>query len=321
MSTKCRIRNFQPGFFAIPVGLAGLAIAYEKLASILNNNTLCLIGKYLGIGAIAVWFIIALLYILKFVLNKEGVIKDFQHPIKSTILSLAPIGLLVSSIALSKFFPQFAFTLSIAGAIVQILFTFYIFRFWLNKDIHLDHITPTWYIPVVGNILVPITPLNKILGIFNYFFLSFGLIFWIILTTIIYYRKFFHSPISDELLPSLFIMLAPPSIGFISYYNVTHTFDTFAHILYFIALSFFFVLLTIFDKFFKIEFRITWWAYIFPIDALTIATFLYYHLDKNVLFLKLGEAFLALATILLVIITYKTLKAIKKGEICLRAEQ
>jgi len=120
----------------------------------------------------------------------------------------------------------------------------------------------------------------------------------------------------EALLPSLFILLAPPSVGFISYIKITHSLDSIANILYFTALAFLLLLVTLIDRFVKIRFKLTWWAYIFPIDALTIATILYYHLTKMPLFIDLAIAIESLATILLTIVGIKTLIAIKKGEIC-----
>ncbi len=311
---ECRIKYFQPGFFAIPVGLGGLSIAYQKLALILHNSLLKLIGEGLAYLGLAVWLIVATIYLIKMAKFREEFLKDIRNITKLTILPLSAISLLILSIAFNHFAPQVAVYFAYLGLVLQIAFTLFILRKWISEDLHIQMISPTWYIPVVGLILIPITPLK--LGTLNWLFLTFGLVFWNILTVIIFYRKFFHEPLPEALIPSLFILLAPPSIGFISYIKVTNSFDVISHFLYFTALTFFIVLLINFDKFVKTKFKITWWAYIFPLDALTIATILYFKLSKELAFLKLAELFAALATFALLIVAYKTFVAIKRKEIC-----
>ena len=43
------------------------------------------------------------------------------------------------------------------------------------------------------------------------------MIFWIVLIAIVFYRIFFHEPNPARLLPTLFILLALPAVGFIAY--------------------------------------------------------------------------------------------------------
>jgi len=44
-----------------------------------------------------------------------------------------------------------------------------------------------------------------------------GFILWCVLFTVIMNRIIFHNPLPQKLLPTLFILIAPPAIGFISY--------------------------------------------------------------------------------------------------------
>ena len=50
-----------------------------------------------------------------------------------------------------------------------------------------------------------------------WFFFSIGLVFWLVLLAIVLYRLFFHEHLPARLAPTLFILLAPPSVGFITY--------------------------------------------------------------------------------------------------------
>lgn len=59
----------------------------------------------------------------------------------------------------------------------------------------------------------------------------FVLLFWLVLLTII-----FHEPLPERLTPTLFILIAPPVAGFISYEALTGQYDPFARVLYYAAL-------------------------------------------------------------------------------------
>jgi len=82
-------------------------------------------------------------------------------------------------------------------------------------------LTPAWFIPVVGNILVPVggVPLGHVE--ISWFFFSIGLILWLSFFTIVLHRVLFVPMMSQRSMPTLFILLAPPSIGLSAYLAFT----------------------------------------------------------------------------------------------------
>jgi nitric oxide reductase large subunit len=60
--------------------------------------------------------------------------------------------------------------------------------------------------------------------------------FWLVLFIIIFYRITFHQRLAEKLIPTLFIMIAPPALGFISYIRLTGTYDMVARLLLNVAL-------------------------------------------------------------------------------------
>ena len=73
--------------------------------------------------------------------------------------------------------------------------------------------------------------------------------------------------------------------------------------------------------FVKLKFNLPWWAYSFPLDALTIATLLMYH-ESGMLFFKFASwtifVFLNLVILILII---KTIVAIKNKELCIEEKE
>ena len=96
------------------------------------------------------------------------------------------------------------------------------------------------------------------------------------------YRLFFHEPLPARMTPMLFILLAPPSVGFISYIGMVGELDVFARIIYYMALFLGLLLAMNIFRFLKVPFFISSWAYSFPLAALTIATMKMTHLTSYI---------------------------------------
>lgn len=126
-----------------------------------------------------------------------------------------------------------------------------------------------------------------------------------------------HAPIVERLMPTLFILFAPPAIGFIAYVRLTGGgLDSFGRILYYFSLFMFFLVLYQLPHLVKINFYLSWWAYSFPMAAKTLASFLMLSLipDPFIRFIAWFElVFLALIIAVLVV---KTTQAVSRGEIC-----
>ena len=131
-------------------------------------------------------------------------------------------------------------------------------------------------------------------------------------------RLVFHNPLPEKLLPTLFILLAPPSIGFVSYIQLTGEIDTVGRLIYYSAAFFFFLLLTQVPKMSKIKFAMSWWAYTFPMAAFTSATHLMNELTGLTFFLHSSGSLYALTFAIVSLLTFKTIRGLIKCEICVK---
>lgn len=116
---------------------------------------------------------------------------------------------------------------------------------------------------------------------FSFFYFAVGAFFWIILFTIFLNRVIFHDQLPQKFVPTLFILIAPTAVGFIAYYKITHQWDLFGEFLINLAYFFVFLLIFLFRSFKNLKFFISWWAFTFPIDAITIASVLAYQVSKS----------------------------------------
>jgi tellurite resistance protein len=134
--------------------------------------------------------------------------------------------------------------------------------------------------------------------------------------TIIFYRVLFHHPIDQKLMPTLFILIAPPAVGFIAYIRLAGELDAFARILYYSGLFLTLLLLTQARRFLKLSFFLSWWAYSFPLAAISIASMLMYELTGAALYAWTGGGLLALLSAVVLLLTVRTAMAVSRHRIC-----
>jgi tellurite resistance protein len=182
-----------------------------------------------------------------------------------------------------------------------------------NHDIR--HSNPAWFIPVVGNILVPLTGVPLGFVEISWFFFAIGIGFWVVLFTIVFYRIVFHDQMPAKFMPTLFILIAPPSIGFISYVGLIDGIDPFARILYYFGLFLGLLVLTMTRQFLRVPFAVSWWAYTFPLDALTIATLEYHERTGADGMTPVCWLALVLTTLVVLAVLGRTLAALACGRL------
>jgi tellurite resistance protein len=275
---KLRLINFPISFFAMILGLAGFTIAVQRAEMILKlHEVLHLPFKpslYMLGFTVTLFFIILAIYATKAAFFWGEVKKEIAHPIRLNFFPTISISLLLFSISTLGLQKNVSFYLWVGGTILHALFTLYIMSIWIqHPKFEIKHFNASWFIPVVGNIIIPVAGAEHGFFEISWFFFSIGFVFWVVLLAILFNRLIFHNPLPQKLIPTLFIMIAPPAVGFISYVKVNHEhLDNFAHVLYYFALFSLALLVFQFRLFSRLQFFLSWWAYSFPLAAMTIAS-------------------------------------------------
>jgi tellurite resistance protein len=196
-----------------------------------------------------------------------------------------------------------------------------IIRYWIHNELKVVHSNPAWFIPIVGNVLVPVVGVDAAPIYVSLFFFAVGLFFWIVLFTIMLYRIVFHHPLAKKLIPTFFIFIAPPAVGLISYLRITNgSIDMFSLFLYAVALFTLLLLLFMIRMFDTKEFFISWWAYTFPLAAVTIATLMMHMVFRNSVTYTGSVILITLTTLVVGFVTFKTIEACRAEKICISEE-
>jgi tellurite resistance protein len=311
-----RLQHFPVAWFAMIMGLTGLSLAWHKAEGILNLSIAP--SPWLLLLATGLFALLAALYAAKVIKYRAAASKEWAHPIKMHFVPAVSISLILLSIAWLPVSAPYSKLLWITGVSLHLILTLYVISQWMHHSkFEITHLNPAWFIPVVGNILVPIAGVVHAPPEVSWFFFSIGLVFWPVLLTIIMYRVIFHASLPERLMPTLFILIAPPAIGFISYVKLTGQVDAFAHVLYHSALFFTLLLFTQLRYFANLKFFLSWWAYSFPLTAITIASLVMFEHSGSMLFLRLSGILLGIASVVIIGLLVRTALAVKRREICL----
>ncbi len=312
-----RLNFFPIMMFAIVMGLAGLTIVFQKSQEILGFGGI--VGDILVPVVSIIFIAISLVYIIKIIKYLPAVKKEFAHPIRINFFPASAISLLLLSVVYHHINHDISFYSFLLGTVMQTFFTFYTISFWINQNLELHHSNPAWFIPIVGNVLVPVAGAGLVdTNILMYYF-AVGMYFWIILTAILINRIIFHHQLAAKFMPTLFIFIAPPAIGFIAYVKMNGgDFDLFASFLYNLALFFTFLIFFMYKNFMGLKFFISWWAFTFPLTAVTIASMLAYKLTHIVLYKYFAYLFMIVACVVILLVAVTTVKNMLKGKVCIQ---
>ena len=310
-----RLQFFPIMMFAIVMGLSGLTMIYKRVSEVLYFHSF--ISILMMIVTSVIFLLILYFYTLKLMKHKNEVKKEFSHPVRINFFAASSISILLLSMIYRHNIDEISQILFIIGAILHIFFTFYTIKFWINNNLEMQHSNPAWFIPIVGNLIVPIAGKGFIDDSILYFYFSIGIFFWIILFSIILNRIIFHNQFAPKFMPTLFILIAPPSIGFISYIKLTGTLDFFAQILFNLGLFFTILVFVMYKNFINIKFFISWWAFTFPMAAITLATILMYELTSKWFYGFLAYFLTFITTLIVILVAVATIKHMRKKEICI----
>ena len=310
-----RLAHFPVTLFATVMGTAGLTIAWLKANLVA--------GAPLEIGMVLRWLASGLYAFLlgwygaKLLRHPRAVAADWIHPVRINFFPAISICLLLLSIAWVQDQPGAAFWMWAIATVMHLIFTLFIMNSWIHHAHYtIEHVSAAWFIPVVGNIMVPIVGIRFAPADISWFFFSIGLVFWLILMTIVLHRLFFHKPLPPRLAPTLFILIAPPAVGFLAYVALIGHIDGFARMLYSTGLFLTLLLTSQAIRFFRLPFYVSAWAYSFPLAAITIATFEMGAQSGQSTYIGLGWLMLSILSVLVTLLTANTLRAAVQGKIC-----
>jgi len=212
------LKFLQPGWYAIPMGLAGLALAWLRAAPLMGEMAT---GFALVVGclAAAVFATLLVFTVLRGQRHPEAWADDRKHPVRHAFIATLPVSaMLLGSLAaqLGLDHPVVA-ALWWAGSLGQLFTTLWVMARWWRPaaqgGLSWMAVTPALFIPVVGNIIAPLggVPLGHEHWAAAQF--GIGLLFWPVVLVLLLARLVVQGPVPERLLPTAFILIAPPALA------------------------------------------------------------------------------------------------------------
>lgn len=328
-----KLAHFPIMLFASVMGLGGLALVFKKAsaafafstkdsANFLDLNAVFAICSLVfGFLSVAVFLLLLGFYVAKIFTHFNAFKAEITHQVKINFLSAIPIGaLIITTLGAFNDNGTMLFLLKIIfylSSFLQLILSIFVINFWFSNAMKKHLLSPAWFIPIVGNLIVPLAGHSaKITPEFSLFFFSVGCFFWLILTALITSRLIFEESLESKFLPTLFIFIAPPSIFVVDFAALFGGHSALSLMLYFVALFFMLLMLSLSRVFTRLNFALSWWAFTFPLCAFGIASFETFMIFKSPLYMIFGILGLILALFAVLFVSYKTLLAMSKGKIC-----
>ena len=264
--------------FTMVMGLSGLSLSWTKLASLANWPIVNDVALGFGLLAACVFVLLSLGLLRKQFQAPEKILEEWHHPVKSSFFAAISVGMTLLSAVLFPYSHIGAEILWFASAGVHLLAILAVLNAWVHREnLQASHACPVWFIPAVGNAVIPVCGVKLGYLELSWFFFSVGLILWFVVLVVMMYRLIFIQPgLPERLKPTMAIFLAPPSVAFVSWMALTNplaekALDPMGHVLIALALFFAAFLLTQFRFFYKLPFFMSWWAYSFPTASFATA--------------------------------------------------
>jgi tellurite resistance protein len=202
-----------PQWFAPVMGWCGLTLAWHRAGSMLGEPAHRLAQ---GCGAIAALIFCAVLAgaLLRLVRHPGALPEDLAHPVRQGFAAAFPVSfILLGAVAVALDLPAWAGrSLWGIGLALQLTVTTWLISRWMRGQLPWASLTPVLYIPIVGNILVPLAGVPLGHAELSWAFFGIGAFFWPVVTAMLLVRQA-QQPLPDRLAPSWFITVAPPSVA------------------------------------------------------------------------------------------------------------
>lgn len=313
---SARIAHYPITFFAIGMGMMGLTLALRAAERAFDLPQVASLWA-LGLSVLLLC-VIGFGYAAKAIRHPAEVSAEWHHPVRIAFFPALSISLLLLAAALMEGLPGLAHAVWLGGTTLQGVLALSVISAWIgHRAFQPGQLTPAWFIPAVGNVIVPLAGARLGYTEISWLFFSGGLVFWVVLLTLVVNRLMFHDPLPGRMVPTLMILVAPPAVAFTAWLRLSGEVGPFGHFLLSAAYVFALIVATQLGRFRAVPFALSWWALSFPLAALTIASFGYAEAAGSAPHRMIGVGLLALLLAVVAGLILRTALAIRAGTICI----
>lgn len=258
-------------WFAMVMGLCGLSLAWAR--AVPHWGTVAILVSQ-GAGVLAAGVLALLLFGQFWRLGRypEALLADIRHPLRHVFVATLPASLvLLSTVGVThQGYSLWADVLWMLGAAGLLLSTLGVLGRWLQPALTAQDfwpaITPVLFIPVVGNVLPALAGVSLGHPVWAAAQLGLSAVLWPVTLALVMVRIGMVGLWPQRLLPTTFIMIAPPSVLALSAHALGAS-ALLVHMLAGVALFFTLLSLTVLRPCLQQPFGMPFWSLSFPLAA------------------------------------------------------
>ena len=194
--------------------LFGLALAWRALSDLGGWESG--FGRLISIGAL----LLGLVTFGSIVLHQfqKGALREtFENPQLRVLPACLTVGLMLLSALLAPHMSRLGNAMIWIAALGHFLLLAWLINGWFRGGLAVEVISPVWFNPGVGNMVVPVGAIASGEVMLAWFGFSVGIVLWLMLLPIVFFRLIHGKPMPDELESTQMVLVAPPAIGSVSW--------------------------------------------------------------------------------------------------------
>ncbi len=303
-------------FFSVVLGLGALSQAWRG-ASRAYGVSPWLADGLLALSAV-LWAAIFAAQVVKAVTAPARLRAELEHPVEGSLAALAPASLLLLAAATAVHYRELAGVLFWIGAAWQLAFAVWMAGRWLVHAVEPKLVTPALYLPVtVGSFLAAAAEgtLGKSTDA-GWLFFGVGFVSWLVLAAALLVRHLSEGELAPALRPLLGLELAPPTFALAAWQALQGgTPESTSRVLLGVALFVALVLLRLLGRFRDVPFTAAYWAFAFPVAALSATTLRMASAAPGSVAGDVALPLFVVANALVAVVAYKTFVALSRGKL------
>lgn len=287
------IATMAPGWFAAVMGTAVTSLSLSLLADLLPWAAIA--ASAFHWLAVVMMMILGSAAVLRIVFHPGAVLRTMSHPVEGSFYATFPIAMLVMAAEWTVrgeplaavawlWWPGVAGTLLSSYLILALLFA--------GRSLALEQVTPGHFIPAVGLVVIPVAGaglagasagvMREVYFGINMIGFGAGVFMYVGLVALTMARHFLSSPIEGKLTPTLWVHLAPLAVIPLSMLALLHALGDHSLVRYgtligsaFMGAALWWLVMALVLTtrnliLGRLPFALSWWAFVFPVGALSV---------------------------------------------------
>ncbi len=303
------LKRVPVGLSGVGLGIAGLGAAYATLGY----------GQVKSLTSILAAFII-ILFIFRKALHFDVLKEELSHHTLGSFIPTFAMALMIVASSIRVYHNALGRGLWLLAILIHIVY-FSIFLYHRICNFNLNHMVPSWFVPPIGIVVASTTATNMghnqlAQGIFY-----FGFVWYLVLFPIMIYRLTFADRLEDARIPIFGIMGAPASLclaGYLTAFTVLNPIII-GLLLTLAVLNTLLVYMSLI-RVSKVKFNPAFASLTFPLAIgstamIKVSNYYGHNTDYGSILFKIGKFEIAIATLVISIVTYKMINFIRNTKI------